>query len=166
MNMSPSERLILCNQYEILAKLNPEQAPAYLRAKTIVERGYGLQLQELGKSLGQLSRESCQEVIDTLEMHHAMAVSWENLASEEQSEFPQARLRFIGYSRSHEGELCDYVCFLLEVEKRFAEVDCPCEELSSDVAMRGKYQRMLTAWRACPRHYKLSVQELRKILNA
>ncbi|MFR9721540.1 YfbU family protein [Aeromonas diversa] len=166
MNMSHSERLILSNQYEILAKLNPQQAETYLRAKTIVERGYALQLLELEKGLGHLDRDTCQEVIDTLEMHHAMAVSWENLAAEEHAEVPQARLRFIGYSRSHEGELADYVCFLLEVEKRFAEVDCPCEELSSDVAMRGKYQRMLTAWRACPRHYKLSVQELRKILNA
>ena len=32
--------------------------------------------------------------------------------------------------------------------------------------MRDKYQRMLATWRDCPRHYKLSIQEIRKILNA
>ncbi|QFI53728.1 YfbU family protein [Aeromonas simiae] len=166
MNMSHTERLILSNQYEILSKLNPEQADVYQRAKTIIERGYCLQLLELEKSFGHLERDTCQEVIDTLEMHHAMMVSFENLPTTEQAEFTPARFKFNGYSRSQERELADYVCFLLEVDKRFPEVDCPCEELSSDIAMRDKYQRMLAAWRDCPRSYKLSIQELRKILNA
>ncbi|MCV5526496.1 YfbU family protein, partial [Escherichia coli] len=73
---------------------------------------------------------------------------------------------FNGYSRSQERELADYVCFLLEVDKRFPELKCPCDELSSDIAMRDKYQRMLTVWRQCPRQYKLSIQEIRKVLAA
>ncbi|MGL5285829.1 hypothetical protein SAMN05880558_10420 [Aeromonas sp. RU39B] len=166
MNMSPTERLILSNQYEILAKLNPEKTAFYQRAQTIIERGYCLQLLELEKSFGHLTKETCQEVIDTLEMHHALAVSWDNLTPVDQAEFTPGRFKFHGYSRSQEHELADYVCFLLEVDKRFPEVDCPCEELSSDIAMRDKYQRMLAIWRECPRHYKLSVQELRKIINA
>ncbi|MGL4778168.1 MAG: YfbU family protein, partial [Aeromonas veronii] len=46
------------------------------------------------------------------------------------------------------------------------ELKCPCDELSSDIAMRDKYQRMLTVWRQCPRQYKLSIQEIRKVLAA
>ncbi|MGL5201736.1 MAG: YfbU family protein, partial [Aeromonas veronii] len=52
MNMSNTERLILSNQYEILAKLNPEKADVYQRASTIIERGYCLQILELEKSFG------------------------------------------------------------------------------------------------------------------
>jgi len=52
------------------------------------------------------------------------------------------------------------------VDKRFPELKCPCDELSSDIAMRDKYQRMLTVWRQCPRQYKLSIQEIRKVLAA
>ena len=65
MNMSHTERLILSNQYEILAKLNPEKAAFYQRASTIVERGYCLQILELEKSFGHLDLATCQEVLDT-----------------------------------------------------------------------------------------------------
>ena len=79
MNMSHTERLILSNQYEILAKLNPEKAAFYQRASTIVERGYCLQILELEKSFGHLDLATCQEVLDTLELHHA-PVSYTHLA--------------------------------------------------------------------------------------
>ncbi|WP_421243196.1 YfbU family protein [Aeromonas enteropelogenes] len=166
MNISNAERLILSNQYEILAKLNPEKAAFYQRASTIIERGYCLQLLELEKHFGHLDQATCQEVIDTLELHHALAISWGNLEAAEQAEIAASRLEFNGYSRSQERELADYVCFLLEVDKRFSELKCPCDELSSDIAMRGKYQRMLVEWRQCPRQYKLSIQEIRKVLAA
>lgn len=166
MNMSHTERLILSNQYEILAKLNPEKAAFYLRASTIIERGYCLQILELEKDFSHLDLATCQEVLDTLEMHHALSISWGNLDPVTQSEIKVSRLTFNGYSRSQERELADYVCFLLEVDNRFPELPCPCDELSSDIAMRNKYQRMLAAWRQCPRQYKLSIQEISKVLAA
>jgi uncharacterized protein YfbU (UPF0304 family) len=52
MNMNHAQRLILSNQYEILSKLNPEKADYYHRCKTIVERGYCLQMLELEKEFG------------------------------------------------------------------------------------------------------------------
>lgn len=166
MNMNHAQRLILTNQYEILAKLNPENAASYLRAKTIIERGYSLQWLELEKGFDLLDLATCQEVICTLELHHALAVSWDNLQDAEQQEITASRLQFHGYSRAQEPQLADYVCFLLEVDKRFPELPCPCDALSSDIAMRGKYQRMLAIWQQCPRQYKLSIQEIRKILAA
>lgn len=164
--MNNSERLILSNQYDILAKLNPEQAEVYQRASTIIKRGYSLQILELEKQLGYLDVTTCQEIIDTLEMHHALAISWGNLGSAVQNGVDANRLRFNGYSRSQEQPLAEYVCFLLESDKRFPDLQCPCDELSSDIAMRGKYQRMLTIWRQCPRQYKLSIQEIQKIVTA
>ena len=109
MNMSHTERLILSNQYEILAKLNPEKAAFYQRASTIIERGYCLQILELEKSFGHLDLATCQEVIDTLELHHALAISWGNLDAADQGEINASRLEFNGYSRSQERELADYV---------------------------------------------------------
>ena len=55
MNMNHAQRLILSNQYEILSKLNPEKADYYHRCKTIVERGYCLQMLELEKEFGHLT---------------------------------------------------------------------------------------------------------------
>ena len=103
MNMSHTERLILSNQYEILAKLNPEKAAFYQRASTIVERGYCLQILELEKSFGHLDLATCQEVLDTLELHHALAISWGNLDAGTRAEVNESRLAFNGYSRARSG---------------------------------------------------------------
>ena len=166
MNMNHAQRLILSNQYEILTKLSPEKAAYYRRCQTIIERGYCLQLLELEKEFGHLSEADCREVIDTLEMYHALKVSYENLTAEDACELSPARLEYIGYSRGHEKELADYVCFLLDEEGLFPELGKSCSALNSELGMRDKYQRMLAIWRDCPRHYKLSIQEIRKILNA
>ena len=166
MNMNNAQRLILSNQYEILSKLNPEKADYYHRCKTIVERGYCLQMLELEKEFGHLTEETCREVIDTLEMHHALKVSYENLSQEDQAQLSSSRLDFIGYARGYEKELADYVCYLLDVEKRFPDLGKCCAGLNSEIAMHDKYQRMLVEWQACPRQYKLSIQEIRNIVTA
>ena len=166
MNMNHAQRLILSNQYEILKKLNPEKADYYQRCQTIIEHGYCLQLLELEKEFGHLDEATCREVIDTLEMHHALQVSYANLPATEVQELAASRLDYIGYSRSHEKVLGDFVCFLLGVEGRLPELGKCCSSLTSEIGMRDKYQRMLAAWRDCPRHYKLSIQEIRKVLNA
>jgi uncharacterized protein len=166
MNMNHAQRLILSNQYEILSKLNPEKADYYFRCKTIVEHGYCLQMLELEKEFGHLSEETCREVIDTLEMHHAMKVSYENLSEEDRSQIAQSRIEFIGYARGYERELADYVCYLLDVEKRFPDLGKYCAALNSEMTMHDKYERMLDEWRSCPRQYKLSIQEIKNIITA
>lgn len=59
-----------------------------------------------------------------------------------------------------------YVCYLLDVEKRFPDLGKCCAGLNSEIAMHDKYQRMLVEWQACPRQYKLSIQEIRNIVTA
>ncbi len=40
MEMTSTQRLILANQYELMALLNPEQAAQFRRLKTIVQSGF------------------------------------------------------------------------------------------------------------------------------
>jgi len=54
---------------------------------------------ELDKSFGHLDLATGQEVIDTLELHHALAISWGNLDGADQSEITARRLGFNGYDR-------------------------------------------------------------------
>ena len=42
--------------------------------------------------------------------------------AEDQAQISAARLDFIGYARGYERELADYVCYLLDVEKRFPDL--------------------------------------------
>ncbi len=166
MNMNHVQRMILSNQYEIMSKLNPENSAYFQRCKTIVERGYCLEMLELEKEFGHLTADTCKEILDTLEMHHAMKVSYENLPDIDRAEIAFNRIEFNGYARAYEKELADYVCFILDDEKRFADLDKQGSSLNSEIAMQDKYQRMLTVWRDCPRQYKLSIQEIRNIINA
>ena len=75
MEMTHAQRLILSNQYQMMAMLEPDNAERYRRYQTIIERGYGLQLRELDKEFGELSEATCRTLIDIMEMHHALHVS-------------------------------------------------------------------------------------------
>ncbi|MGB8926968.1 MAG: YfbU family protein, partial [Pantoea agglomerans] len=79
MEMTHAQRLILTNQYKMMAMLEPENAERFRRYQTIIERGYALQMRELDKEFGELSEAICRTVIDIMEMHHALHVSWSNL---------------------------------------------------------------------------------------
>lgn len=166
MDMNHVQRLILSNQYDIMARLDPAQADHYQRCKTIVERGYCLQLLELEKDFGLLHKQVCEEVIATLEMYHALQVSYDNLPAESQQELAPNRIQYIGYSRTSERQLADYVDFLLDTEKRVADLGLQNKALDAQNTMQGKYQRMLAIWQQCPRQYKLSLPEIRNILAA
>ncbi|MEP8020885.1 YfbU family protein, partial [Vibrio parahaemolyticus] len=75
MEMSNAQRLILSNQYNLMSQLDPNNAAKYKRLQTIVERGYELQMRELNKDFGCLSEAECREIIDIMEMYHAMQES-------------------------------------------------------------------------------------------
>lgn len=69
MEMSNTQRLILSNQYKLMSQLDPSNAAKYQRLKTIIERGYELQMCELNKEFGCISEAQCREVIDIMEMY-------------------------------------------------------------------------------------------------
>ena len=73
MNMSNTERLILSNQYEILG--NSSEKADVLPARQHHHRARLLSADpRAGEELGHLDLATCQEVIDTLELHHALAI--------------------------------------------------------------------------------------------
>ena len=107
MEMTHAQRLILTNQYKIMAMLEPENAERFRRYQTIIERGYALQMRELDKEFGELSEATCRTVIDIMEMHHALHVSWSNL--KEKSQTDERRLAFLGFDAATEARLLGYV---------------------------------------------------------
>ncbi|MEF1336355.1 YfbU family protein, partial [Vibrio rotiferianus] len=96
MEMSNAQRLILSNQYNLMSQLDPNNAAKYKRLQTIVERGYELQMRELNKDFGCITETECREIIDIMEMYHAMQESHKMLDDEERSNVDQRRLQFLG----------------------------------------------------------------------
>lgn len=72
MEMTNAQRLILSNQYFLMSQLNPENKEKYIRLQNIVEHGYELQMHELDKNFGYLTDTECKEIINIMEMFHAV----------------------------------------------------------------------------------------------
>ncbi len=166
MEMTNAQRLILSNQYYLMAKLTPENAAKYQRLQTIVERGYELQMHEMNKEFGCLVEDECREVINVMEMYHAMQESNKMLTEEERKDVDQRRLQFLGFDIATEAQLVNYVRFLVDSEGLYPQFDKADHHFNSQMPMLDKYRRMLKTWRNCPRQYHLSAAEFKQIFNA
>ncbi|HDY7575321.1 TPA: YfbU family protein [Vibrio vulnificus] len=166
MEMSNAQRLILSNQYKLMSQLDPENAEKYQRFQTIVERGYELQMRELNKDYGCITEALCKEIIDVMEMYHAMQESFRMLDADESTQVDQRRLQFLGFDIASEAQLVHYVRFLTESEGLYPQFDKGDHHFNSQMPMLEKYRRMLATWRKCPHQYHLCATELRQIFNA
>ena len=166
MEMTNAQRLILSNQYYLMSQMDPENSAKYQRLQTIVERGYELQMRELNKEFGCLTEAECREIIDIMEMYHAMQESNKMLVDEERKEVDQRRLQFLGFDIASEAQIVHYVRFLTDSEGLYPQFDKADHHFNSQMPMLDKYRRMLTTWRNCPRQYHLCATELSQIFNA
>ncbi|CAH0533961.1 hypothetical protein VST7929_01843 [Vibrio stylophorae] len=166
MEMTNAQRLILSNQYYLMAQMDPDNAAKYRRLQTIVERGYALQIQELSKDFGELNETTCRLVIEVMEMHHALQESHRMLEADEQAQVDPRRLQFLGFDAATESALMHYVRFLTSSEGLYPQFDKADHHFNSQVPMMEKYQRMLKTWKNCPRQYHLCATELQQILGA
>lgn len=166
MEMTNAQRLILSNQYYLMSQMDPENSAKYQRLQTIVERGYELQMRELNKEFGCLTEAECREIIDIMEMYHAMQESNKMLAEQERAEVDQRRLQFLGFDIASEAQIVHYVRFLVDSEGLYHQFDKADHHFNSQMPMLEKYRRMLTTWRNCPRQYHLCATELSQIFSA
>ncbi|WP_135383964.1 YfbU family protein [Vibrio tasmaniensis] len=166
MEMTNAQRLILSNQYYLMSQMDPENSAKYQRLQTIVERGYELQMRELNKEFGCLTEAECREIIDIMEMYHAMQESNKILADQERAEVDQRRLQFLGFDIASEAQIVHYVRFLVDSEGLYPQFDKADHHFNSQMPMLEKYRRMLTTWRNCPRQYHLCATELSQIFSA
>ncbi len=165
MEMTAAQRLILSNQYTLMAQLDPSNEQKYQRLKTIVERGYALQISDLAKDFGDMSEALCRQLIEFMEMHHAMQTSFNLLPEQERNELDTRRLMFWGFDAAKEAHLMHYIRFLIHSEGLYPEFKNNEHDFNSQTPMYEKYQRMLKHWKDCPRKYHLSLSEITQILN-
>lgn len=168
MEMTHAQRLILSNQYTLMSQLDPQNAEKYRRLQTIVERGYALQMRELDKDFGDMSEDLCRQVIDFMEMYHALQESHKMLGDGNRCEcdVDARRLQFWGFDAATEAQLMHYVRFLTDNEGLYPQFDKGQHHFNAQTPMLEKYQRMLKVWRNCPRQYHLSGNEICQIVNA
>ncbi|WP_334666562.1 YfbU family protein [Streptomyces cyaneofuscatus] len=163
MELTDAERLILSNQYQILAKLDNDEHYA-LMAETL-RRGYKWLYDEyLEQSLWpNVDDDKAEFVVDVLDLYSTLKASYSEL--EDKSGIEAREVKFPGFDGNNEGDLMGFANFLLK-HGRFDDVlnkggnnsHMPTVEI---------YRRMLQAWRDMGEPaYPYSKEQIRQLLDA
>jgi uncharacterized protein YfbU (UPF0304 family) len=155
------ERLILRNQYWILAALNPDEARYYEQAATVIESGYTLDYKGLVEQFSEeISVESCREVRDILDMYRALGNARTEIGT--LADLPADAFTFQGLDGNEEGGQYGYVTFLVEDQGRWAESNTG--GLNSHMPMLDRYRRMLDEWQRSASKFDLNDADVRRIV--
>jgi hypothetical protein len=119
MKLTPAERLLLINQYRILAELRPSEAASHAVAIEVLERGYeGLYPRVFGDlSDPPMSPGECRPVIETLEMFRVLQASCSQLGRDVEID-PRA-VTFAGFDAAEEPRQHHLASLLMRTEERF-----------------------------------------------
>lgn len=163
MKLSKTERLILSNQYAILKHLEPSNHEYYELMKKAVDYGYEREIEEdFNHIYDGLSSEECDFVLNVLDMYTQLMYSNKELDESEQED-----IKFPGFDGNNETVLLGYTRFILSDKKEFEIIPTSTEfyDFNSHRQMVSRYERMLSVWRESVDRFRLTKDEIRKIIN-
>ncbi len=178
MNLSQLDRVMLANQYKILALLDSGSSDYYDTMREALEQGFeSYYEEELFKAAypETLSSEDSTLVIDAMSMYDALQNSYRRL--DDQSGIEEDRLVFPGFDGNHETAHYSYARFVVEREQRFTGLrfekdrdgdDTPpaiLDRFNSHSPTLDFYRARISAWKALPNRYDLSREEILSILE-
>ena len=162
MELTDAERLILSNQYQILAKLEDDEHYAMM-AETLL-RGYKWLYDEYLENLWpNLDNDKADFVVDILDIYSAMRHSYRDL--EDKSGIEAREVEFPGFDGNNEADLLGFADFLLK-HRRFEDTLNKAGN-NSHMPTVAIYRRMLQAWRDMGEPaYPYSKEQIRQLLDA
>ena len=111
--LSPVERLLLQNQFLILAKLDPEQKDWHEERARIVEHGFANDYHEVFTSLREgMTEQECDYVADVLEMYGELKRAFNAL--EDKEDISEDSVTFSGFDGNNESSRLAYSKYLKE----------------------------------------------------
>lgn len=163
------ERLQLANQYTILEKVDKQNADEWAELQQIVREGYTVDYHKLFDPIwSELAPEDCRYVMNVLEMHHALQVSFQRL--EDKGDIKEDELVLLGFAGNDETHLLAYARKLWK-EGRWTNVATEAADLDSHFPTADRYPPMLEKLKAIEhqhgveRTYQLTKEEIRDILD-
>lgn len=146
--LTPTERLLLINQYRILAELKPSEAARHAVAIEVLERGYeGLYPRVFGDlSDPPMSPGECKPVIETLQMFRVLQASCRRLGHD--IAIDGRALTFGGFDAAEESRPHRLADFLIRTDERFQALG---RQEGTDAGVEpgrfDMYRRMLSRFR-------------------
>tara|TARA_B100000614_G_C14319161_1_gene399621 strand:+ start:185 stop:676 length:492 start_codon:yes stop_codon:yes gene_type:complete len=159
--MEKESRLVLINQYEILKKMDPDQADRYSQLQEILYSGYTSQYDKLFEAMSdeEASAEMQDETIDILEMFRALSIAmhkgWEPTDPK--------KAKFRGFDGNNDPHF-SFASFLIDDQGRWKE-SSPNKNSHSSGTLH-VYRAMLKVWKTCPQKYDLTEDQAEAIITA
>jgi len=164
--LSRKERWILSNQFEILAKLSPEDADGYHNMKEIVESGYEWEYDNITDYIygdeDVMSRKECFEVLEILNMFDKLNLTYQALP--DKSDIEELQIQFLGFWGNGESKYLNYLRFCVERQEKYVWL-IQNDRYDSHVPILGRYRNMLKEWKNSNNKYNLTKDDVLRIIN-
>lgn len=168
MELSKRDRLILINQYKILASLNKDDADHYQELISILENGYSIFYSQLDEWVSSdMPEEEGRFVLEVLDLYRA--IEDVKRSSKDERLMTHDYSFFLGFDGNNETEHMSFCRFVIETQGKFQEQQqylLKNDNLNSHMPMIEKYSRMLEEAKQLPNKWRLSVDEALRVLNA
>jgi uncharacterized protein YfbU (UPF0304 family) len=160
--LSDAERLILSNQYQILEKVDPDNAKDYAQSRRTVEEGFAAFYGDLFLAIDdELSPSECRYVFDVLDMYRMLNRSYDQLP--DKSGIDADDLKFPGFDGNNETRLLSLAEYLRDRD-RYTDLLLKDVDLNSHSMTKDLYQNMLLKYED-KKARLLSKQEVIEIIS-
>lgn len=163
--MTKTERLILANQFKILAHLEPENESSYRENIEILEKGFSIFFDNLTMTMyDELSKEDGELVLDTLDLYRATFYFKKNGGDLHELK----NTEFMGFDGNYETEHLSFVEFLICTQGKYQELlnDCPSKDFNSHTPMIPRYTKYVNRWKKeLGKKWPESTQDFEKIFD-
>ncbi|MDX7931357.1 YfbU family protein [Acinetobacter baumannii] len=168
MSYTKSERLILINQYKILASLESDNAKYYNELIQILENGYQIFYSSIDQWLeSEMTIEDSRFVLEILDLYRSL----EDLKrrTQDQNLLDHPYSIFKGFDGNNESEYISFTRFLIDVQGKFQEQKkylFENDHLNSHMPMVSKYKKMLEKSKSFPDIWSMTVDNALEVLDA
>lgn len=168
MEITKRDRLILINQYKILASLNKAEADHYEELISILENGYSIFYSQLDEWISEeMPEEEGRFVLDVLDLYRA--IEDVKRATKDSRLLAHHYAFFRGFDGNNETEHMGFCRFLIEKQGKFQEQKqylLKNDNLNSHMPMTEKYSRMLNEAKGLPNKWSMSADDALRVLDA
>lgn len=167
MNLSKKDRLLLINQYKILAALDKDDASHYGELIQILENGYSIFYSMVDEWVSEdMPEEESRFVLEILDLYRAI----EDIKKKSRNEDIEKHLYsfFKGFDGNNETEYMAFSRFLIQEQDKFREQEkylIKNDNMNSHMPMIEKYKRMLVESKKYD-IWNMDVEAVITILNA
>ncbi len=168
MKLNKKDRVLLINQYRLLAALYKEEEAHYRELIGILENGYEIFYSMIDEWVSDdMPTEEGKFVLNILDLYRAIEDLKRSSKNRELTDHHYSFFR--GFDGNHETEHMGFCRFLIEEQGKFQEQQqyfLKNDHLNSHMPMIGKYKRMLEIAATVPSVWEMEVKDALKILEA